>query len=145
MKLADILKTESEIKKDGNFIMNNMIKGNDISVVGHFGNPVCLNIFCENVCLFHDWNNTSNLGYLIRALIELFDLEKEDGFSFSDFKNIPCRIILEGQQGLGSKCIGFGHFMKDKFVYTMDFAKIDEYKWDRSTIHCENVNDSGEG
>ena len=46
--------------------------------------------------------------------------------------NIPCRLIFESifepkdERIWGSRCIGFGHFMKDKFVFTDDFAKVNE-------------------
>jgi len=126
MKFEDIIKTEKEIIADGNSIENNIIVGSDISCIGHFGNVVCLDIWTNNCSLFSGYNNTDNIGWQIKALVELFDLTDEDGFLLSKFKNIPCRIITEGSGGWGSKVIGFGHFMKDKFVYKEDFAKITE-------------------
>ncbi len=126
MKFEDIIKTEKEIIADGNSIENNIIIGSDINCIGHFGNVVSLNIWTYNCSLFHAYNNTNNIGWQIKALVELFDLTEEDGFLFSKFKNIPCRIITEDSGGWGSKVIGFGHFMKDKFVYADDFAKITE-------------------
>lgn len=123
MKLKEILKTKAEIEADGHEIDNNIIRGADIGVIGHFGNAVSLNVYTDNCCLIHDRNNTGNLGFLIRALVELFDLTEEDGFSFSKIKDIPCRIISDGW---GSKVLGFGHFMKDRFVYTADFMRITE-------------------
>lgn len=69
------------------------------------------------------YNNISNLGYIIRAFFEVIGLSEEDGLRLSEIKNVPCRLIFEG--GLGSRCVGFGHFMKDKFVLTEEFAKID--------------------
>lgn len=50
----------------------------------------------------------------------------EDGVRLTSLKSIPCRLVFNGESGWGSRCIGFGHFMKDKFVLTADFAKIDE-------------------
>lgn len=126
MKFEDIIKTEKEIIADGNSIENNIIIGSDISCIGHFGNVVSLNIWTNNCSLFHAHNNTDNIGWQIKALVELFDLTDEDGFLLSKFKNIPCRIIIEGSNSWGGKVIGFGHFMKDKFVYKDDFAKITE-------------------
>ena len=126
MKFKDIIKTEKEIIADGNSIENNIIVGSDICCIGHFGNVVSLDIWTNNCSLFHDYNNTNNIGWQIKALVELFDLTEEDGFFLSKFKNIPCRIITKGSGGWGSEVIGFGHFMKDKFVYSKDFAKIDE-------------------
>ena len=123
MKLNDVLVTKSKIEKDGHDIDNEMIRGADISVIGHFGNLVTLNVWTGCCCLIHDRNNTANLGFLIKALVELFELTDEDGFAFDKMKDIPCRIVSDG---LGSKVIGFGHFMKDRFVYTKDFVKITE-------------------
>ena len=121
MKLSEIIKTKSEIEADGHEIDNNIIRGVNISVLGHFGNAVSLNVYTDNCCLIHDYNNTDNIGFLIRALVELFDLTEEDGFDFCKIKDVPCRIISDGW---GSKVLGFGHFMKDRFVYRDDFVKI---------------------
>lgn len=123
MKLKDITKKKDEILSDGHKIENEMIHGADIWVVGHFGNVVCLNVWTGCCALLHDYNNTQNLGIIIKAFVELFDLTEEDGFCFSKIKDIPCRIVSDGW---GSKVLGFGHFMKDKFVYTDDFVKITE-------------------
>ena len=126
MKLSEIIKTKDQIINDGNSIENNIIRGCDIVCIGHFGNMVSLDIWAETCSLFHDYNNTDNIGWLIKGLVELFDLTDEDGFILTKFKNIPCRIITAGSGGWGSKVIGFGHFMKDKFIYKDDFAKITE-------------------
>ena len=126
MKLKDIIQTEQQIIDDGNSIENNIITGANIVCIGHFGNVVSLDIWASNCAIFHGYNNTDNIGWQIKALVELFDLTEEDGFKLTDFKNIPCRIITEGSGGWGSKIIGFGHFMKNKFVYKEDFARIDE-------------------
>ena len=123
MKLTDIVKNKAQIEADGHQIDNNMIKGADIAVIGHFGNIVSLNVWTENCCLINDYNNTENLGFIIYALTELFDLTAEDGYCFNKIKDIPCRMISDGW---GTQVLGFGHFMKDKFVYTSDFIKINE-------------------
>lgn len=126
MKLEDIIKTEQEIKDMGHSIENNIIEKVDVNTIAHFGNVTCFEIVCSNVCAMSTYNNTWNLGFIIRAFIELFDLSEEDGVRLSKIRNIPCRLIFEGSVGWGSKCIGFGHFMKDKFVLTEDFVKINE-------------------
>lgn len=124
--LESIIKTEDRIKKLGYGISNNIIICVDINAVGHFGNNVCFEIMCSNVYPMAMYNNTSNIGYLIRSFIELFDLTEEDGMRLSKIKNIPCRLVFDDPNCTwGSKCIGFGHFMDDKFVLTDDFAKID--------------------
>ena len=142
MKLEDIIKTEKEITEMGHIIENSIIENININTIAHFGNVTCFEIMCANVYPMSNYNNIKNLGYLIRAFIELFDLSREDGLRLTDIKNIPCRIILEG--GWGSKCIGFGHFMKNKFVLTDEFVKIDDTeekrgKWtlkDDGKAHC---------
>lgn len=116
--------TLAEIKQDGNSVENNIIKGLDICVIGHFGNVVCLDIWCENCSLFFGYSCTKNIGFQIKELVELFDLTNEDGYCLSHFKDIPCRTILEGDGGWGSKVLGFGHFMKDKFIYKENLARI---------------------
>ena len=126
MRLKDIIQTEKQIIADGNSIENNIITSVDIVCMGHFGNIVSLDIMANNCCWYSCHCNTDNIGWQIKALVELFDLTKEDGFRLTDFKNIPCRIITEGSGGWGVRIIGFGHFMKNKFVYKEDFARIDE-------------------
>lgn len=121
LKLEDIIKTKDKILDDGHEIENEMIRGVDIAVIGHYGNVVCLNIWTGCCSLMHDYNNTQNLGIILKALVELLDLTAEDGYSFSKMKDIPIRIISDGW---GSKVLGFGHFMKDKFVYTEDLVRI---------------------
>lgn len=123
MKLDEIIKTKREILDGGYDIENNIIGGCNVVVTGHFGNVVSLNLWCMGVSPFSGYNNTDNIGFLIKSLIEFFELTDEDGFNLSeDFRNIPCRIILEKR----NRCVGFGHFMKDKFVFSKDFAKIME-------------------
>lgn len=126
MKLKEVIKTGQEIKGMGHSIQNDIIEKVDINTIAHFGNSTCFEIMCSNVCAMSLYHNTLNLGYIVKAFIELYDLSEEDGIRLSEIKNIPCRLIFEGQGRWGSKCIGFGHFMKDKFVLTDDFAKINE-------------------
>ena len=123
MKLSDIIRTRAQVEAEGYQLDNEMIRGADISVIGHFGNAVSLNVWTGCCCLIHDRNNTQNIGILIKALVDLFDLTEEDGFKFSDLKDIPCRII---SNGFGSKVVGFGHFMKDRFVYADDLKLLTE-------------------
>lgn len=124
MKLNDIIKTKKQVEESGYKIENNYIEEVDINTIAHFGNSTCFEIICTDVCPMSVYNNTKNLGYIIRAFIELFDISREDGLRLTAIKNIPCRLIFEG--GWGSRCIGLGHFMKDKFVFIEDFVHIDE-------------------
>lgn len=128
MVLQDIIKTKSEILEMGHGIDNNIITNIDVNVIAHFGNCTCFEIACTNVVPMCTYNNIKNLGYMIQAFVELFDLSEEDGIRISEIKNIPCRLIFENAKNddcfWGCKCIGFGHFMKDKFVLTKDFVKV---------------------
>lgn len=128
MKLKDIVKKQENIDAIGYDIANNIITNINVNTIAHFGNLTCFEILCQNVCPMGTYNNTQNLGFILRAFIELFDLSEEDGIRITDIKNIPCRLIYESKNGCiwGSKCIGIGHFMKDRFVFIEDFAKIDE-------------------
>lgn len=127
MKFKDIIKTEDEIRALGCGIQNNIIEKVDVNTIAHFGNVTCLEIICENLCPMSTYNNTGNLGFLIRALIELLGISEEDGLRLSKIKHVPCRLVFnEADCSWGSRCIGIGNFMKDKFVLIEDFAKIDE-------------------
>lgn len=124
MKLNDIIITKAEVENDGHQIDNEMIRGAQISVIGHFGNVVSLNIWTGCCSLIHDSNCTDNLGILIKAFVELFELTEEDGLDFiKKIQNMPVRIVSDGW---GTNVIGFGHFMKNRFVYTEDFMRITE-------------------
>lgn len=123
MKLKDIIKTQKQIEEMGYKIKNNYIDYVNINTIAHFGNLTCFEIICMDVCPVSAYNNIRNLGYIIRAFIELFDLSQEDGLRLTEIKNIPCRLFYDRW---GSKCIGFGHFMKDKFVLVDEFVEINE-------------------
>lgn len=123
MKLSDIIRTRDQVEAEGYQLENEMIHGADICVLGHFGNAVSLNVWTGCCCLIYDRNLTQNLGIVVKALVELFELTDENGYNFSKFKEIPCRII---SSGWGSKVVGFGHFMKDRFVYTDDLNLLTE-------------------
>ena len=128
MKLEDIITTKREIDDIGYDIANNIITNVNINTIAHFGNSTCFEIACSDVYPMSCHNNLQNLGYILRAFIEFFELSEEDGLRITQIKNIPCRLIFESKNGCiwGSKCIGFGHFMKDKFVFVDDFVKINE-------------------
>ena len=128
MKLKDIVKTKREIDDIGYDIVNNIIANVNINTIAHFGNSTCFEIACSDVYPMSCHNNLQNLGYILRAFIEFFELSEEDGLRITQIKNIPYRLIFESKNGCawGSKCIGFGHFMKDKFVFTEDFVRINE-------------------
>lgn len=132
MKYETALYTKAEIEEMGHGIENNIITSIDVNIIANFGsvclNCVCLEIACENVWPVSDYVNTKNIGTMLQAFVKLFDLEEEDGVRISKIKNVPCRLIFENGYNKSScwglKCIGFGNFMKDKFILTKDFVKI---------------------
>ena len=124
MELEDIIKTKEELESKGYGIENNMINYVDINIVAHFGNAVCFEIYCNNIVPLSGYYNTNNLGHMIKAFIELFGVDREDGVRLSELTHIPCRLVFKNKNTWGSRAIGIGHFMKDKFVLFDDFVKI---------------------
>lgn len=127
MKLIkDITYSLKDIEEVGYGVENNIIKGIDINIIAHFGNIPCLTIMCENIIPYGHYNDISRLGYLLKAIVEFFELAKEDGVFLSELKNIPCRIVFEGngKSHWGEKAIGIGHYMKDKFILFDDFCEL---------------------
>lgn len=126
--LNSIIKTKEEVEKLGCCVENNVIDYIDINTIAHFGNVTCLEVVCSNVCPMCTYNNTGNLGYLLRAIIELLDISREDGLRLREIKGIPCRLVFNGTGNTwGSKCIGIGNFMKNKFVLIEDLVKINDF------------------
>lgn len=126
-QLKDIIKTEAEIIEMGHGIANNIIENVDINIVAHFNNCVCFEVICSDVVPMSGYRNTANIGAILKAFVELFDIEREDGIRISSIKHMPCRLIFQNAGNgptWGCRCIGFGHFMKDRFVLIEDFAKL---------------------
>lgn len=123
MKLEDIILTEEEIEEKGYVIENNIIEQIDINVIGHFNNCSSLSIRGRNLRIFGGYNNNSNLSFLLKAFVELFEISDEDGLNIRSISNLPCRVVFSQKFG---RCIGFGHFMKDKFVLIKEFNNIDD-------------------
>lgn len=121
MRFEEIIKTRREIEDLGCEIENDIIRSVDVRVIAHFGgNVVCFVVWCDNVTPMSSYNNTKNLGYVIQAFIKLFDLSKEDGVDLSEIKDVPCRLVF-----YKGRCVGLGHFMKDRFVFTEDLARCE--------------------
>ena len=127
MNFNEIIKTEQDLKCLGYHITNNMIKSIDVNIIAHFGNCTCFEIICTDIRLMGVYNNTKSLGFLIRAFVQLFDLCREYGVKLTNIKNVTYRLVFDREPSLGATCIGFGHFMKDKFVLVEDFVKINEF------------------
>lgn len=122
----DIIKTKSQIEEMGYGIENNIIERVDVNCIGHFGNCVTFEIQCKNVYAMCHYNNTANLGFIIKKFIELMGLTDEDGIRLSNIRNVPCRIVYADPHcSYGSRCVGIGHFMENKFVLIDDLAKFE--------------------
>ena len=122
----DIIKTKSQIEAMGYGIENNIIESVDVNCIGHFGNCVTFEIQCKNVYAMCHYNNTANLGFIIKKFVELMGLTDEDGIRLSNIRNVPCRIVYADPHcSYGSRCVGIGHFMENKFVLIDDLAKVE--------------------
>ena len=118
-----IIKTAEELKSAlGEICIENI----SIVVTGHFGNTVSVNMLCENICPLGLYNSTSNIGFIIRALIEIFDKEDDNSVNMNVLKNTPIRLVFEGGNAWGSKAVAIGHYMKDRFVLIDELMKIKE-------------------
>lgn len=126
--VKDITYSLNDIEKKGYGVENNIIEKIDIKIIAHFGNIPCLTMICENVIPYGFYNDIHRLGYLLKAIVEFFGLEREDGIMLSELKNIPCRIVFDGngKNHWGDKATGIGHYMKDKFILFEDFNKLAE-------------------
>ena len=127
--VKDITYSLKDIEEKGYGVENNIIKGIDINIIAHFGNISCLTIMCEIIMPYGHYNDISRLGYLLKAIVEFFEVDREDGIALSELKNIPCRLVFEGngKNHLGERAVGIGHFMKDKFILFNDFQKLDDH------------------
>jgi hypothetical protein len=114
--------TQREIESKGYRVENNVIESIGVEVIGHFGNCACLTMKCKSVWPVSGYNNTANLGCLIHELVELLELTEEDGVMLDRIKDVPVRLVFGA--GGSDKCIGFGHFMDDKFVLTNEFVTV---------------------
>ena len=112
-----------KVMSNGNVVENNMIEYIDVNLVGHFNNlPQLQIVTIDGWCIMSGYNNLYNLGFILRAIVNLLEISEEDGLSISKIRNIPIRVILAHENG---PCIGFGHFKKDKFVFISDLLKLE--------------------
>ena len=124
--VKDITYTLNDIKSVGYGVENNIIKEIDINIIAHFGNIPCLTIMCEDICPYGAYNDIARLGYLLKAFVEFFGVDREDGVMLSKIKNIPCRLVFtgNGETHFGEKAVGIGHYMKDKFIFFKDLQEL---------------------
>lgn len=115
-----------EIVAKGYSVENNLVSL-DIQIIGHFGNSVSLVIAAKDIVPYSAYNNTENVGIIIKYLVELLGIEKEDGLLISNIKDVPVRLVFDSKEPCwGAKCISIGNFMEDKFVMFDVLAKMDK-------------------
>lgn len=61
------------------------------------------------------------MGDVLKCIFECLELSEDNGKRLSDVKNVPVRIIYTSSFG---KVVGFGHFMKDKFLLAEDVVNM---------------------
>ena len=111
-----IVITEKEIRNQlGNYsnieVEDNVIESIDVNVIAHFGNTVGIEMNCRNISPLPLYNNTGNIGYIVRLLVDLLDKNNEDGTKLQDLVGTPLRIAF-----LNGRAAAIGHKTKDEFV-----------------------------
>lgn len=105
-------------------IENQLITRVTVNIIAHFGNITSLEIYCGNIVPYKNRNNLNNIGFVIRQLVELLNLSKEDGLRLDEIRNVPCRLIYKENECGDKIYIGIGNFSKDKFILFEDLAYV---------------------
>ena len=117
----DIIKTQKELINDGYTIENAMLESIDIDVIKRFGGVTTLNMITNCCVIFGGYNMDVILSEVIKCIVDILNLNKNESISITDIKNVPIRIV---SHGLGSKVEGFGDFLSDKFVVVEDVISL---------------------
>lgn len=105
---------------------NNVIEDIKLKVTGHFGNCVSVDIWCDRAFPTPLYNSTHNIGYIIRALVEFLDKDRDGGVCLDELIGTPIRLIYDNKNPDKGKCVGIGHYMKDRFVFTDKLLTVKE-------------------
>lgn len=127
-RYKDIIKTKDYFEKEHNgdySIENNIVNEFNVLVTGHFGNTVSIQMICDNITPIPLYNSTHNIGYIIRAIIELFDKEDDNSVNINVLKGTPIRLVFDSKNPYYGKVIAIGHFMKDRFILIEDLMRVE--------------------
>ena len=117
----DIIKSKTELINDGYTIENAMLESIDIDVIKRFGGITTLNMITNCCVIFGGHNMDVILSEVIKYIVDTLNLNKNESISITDIKNVPIRIV---SHGLGSKVVGFGDFLFDRFVLVEDVIAL---------------------
>lgn len=109
-------------------VRNEIIDNLSIKVFGHFRNMVTLEMqgkACRIIA--PDVGYTDNLGYILRFLVDLFDVGDDGNTNIEELIHTPLRVIIDTSD-FSEKVIAFGHFMKDEFIYIKDLFDLGRKK-----------------
>ena len=141
ISLGDIVFQEAYISKcigtSHYTVVNNVILGVDVNIIGHYNNCITINVNCKRTSFLGSYGITTNVGYVIRAIVELLDLTEDDGIKLSDIRNIPIRLIYDRPDIYDGRCVGMGHFMDNRFVLFEDLVKCGADSEEVSVNVCE--------
>ncbi|WP_203632673.1 hypothetical protein [Lacticaseibacillus suibinensis] len=107
---------------------NGLVRNVDFIITGHFGNipslwmPVDFNTGTQ--AIGGGVNQIANAGLVMRALVELFGVDSEDGIGLTRLKDIPVRVVYDGPNPFFSKPVAIGHHFCDKFLTIKGLTQI---------------------
>lgn len=105
--------SKASLERAGYIVKPSTLHRIDISVIAHFGNiPVLELIEAGGRVIFGGYNCQKSLGSLLGAVVELLDLEKEDGVWLSEIEDVPMGIVA----GPDGRIVGFGNMFLNEFV-----------------------------
>lgn len=115
---VDIAKRQRDLSEEYT-VENDYLESLEIKIIGHFNNATTLAMWFTRCCLFDGHNLGGGISEVIRVIVESLDLTEEDGLLMSDVKRVPVRIVING-----GRVVGFGHFMKDRFLLAEDVFSL---------------------
>lgn len=126
-RYKNILKTKADLRQTYNnniCIKRDVVQKVNIKVVAHFGNCVWADLVFSNVCLLRGYNNTANIGYILRFLVDMFDCNNEDGADISSLEGVKVRLVFDDANPYNGRCVAIGHETKDIFVLLDDLVNL---------------------